>query len=64
VAGSPGWRTALLLRDFLRAEPDQRDAYRAAQLRPRADDADTTEPWFDAMYDRAGRWAADTGWTP
>jgi dephospho-CoA kinase len=68
VAGSPGWRTALLLRDFLRSEPAERDAYHAVKLRhaglPRADYADAEEPWFDAMYERARRWAADTGWTP
>jgi dephospho-CoA kinase len=71
--GSPGWRYALLFRDWLRADPSARDEYlvvkRAAADRYR-DDADTRryaeakEPWFDAAHPRAEAWAGATGWTP
>lgn len=71
--GSPGWRFALLFRDWLRAEPAARDEYlamkRAAADRYR-DDADAfryaeaKEPWFDAAHPRAEAWAETTGWTP
>jgi len=48
VTGSPGWRSALLLRDWLRADPTARARYEAA----------------DALPGEAERWAAATGWTP
>ncbi len=68
VAGSPGWRTALLLRDHLRADPADRDAYaelkRANAGRPIDDYLDAKEPFFDELYVRADAWAARTGWRP
>jgi dephospho-CoA kinase len=66
VAGSPGWRTALLLRDYLRADAGDRDAYlavkRANAGRPIDDYVDAKEPFFDDLYGRADAWAARTGW--
>ncbi|SNT62190.1 dephospho-CoA kinase [Asanoa hainanensis] len=68
VAGSPGWRTALLLRDHLRADAADRDAYaaikRANAGRPIDDYLDAKEPFFDELYVRADAWAARTGWRP
>ncbi|WP_203712201.1 dephospho-CoA kinase [Asanoa siamensis] len=59
VAGSPGWRTALLLRDHLRADTADRDAYAAIKLanagKPIDDYLDAKEPFFDQLYDRAIR---------
>lgn len=70
VAGSAGWRYALLFRDWLRAVPSEAAAYvaekhRLAALRPTvADYTEAKEPWFDAALPRADRWARDTGWGP
>lgn len=71
--GSPGWRYALLIRDWLRAEPDVRDEYRELKQRlsgSHAADADfdaytvDKEPWFEAASARAEEWARRSGWTP
>ncbi|TDC80559.1 dephospho-CoA kinase [Micromonospora sp. KC606] len=70
LAGSPSWRQALLTRDHLRAEPDQRAAYLRSQRELAAgapDDgefATSGEPWFDEERLRAQEWAARTGWRP
>jgi dephospho-CoA kinase len=68
VAGSPGWRTALLLRDFLRADAAARADYLALKRGlaglPRVSYQDAKEPWFDRAYAAARRWADETGWTP
>ncbi|MFR9801265.1 dephospho-CoA kinase [Pseudonocardia sp. RS010] len=73
VHGSPGWRSALLLRDWLRADEGAREEYlevtRAAAAECAGDpDAaryvERTEPWFDAVLPGAERWAATTGWSP
>lgn len=73
VDGSPGWRYALLFPDWLRANPDERDAYRAVKKdladRFSGDDdthnyAEAKEAWFDAAGERAEEWAARTGWQP
>ncbi|GIF67961.1 dephospho-CoA kinase [Asanoa ishikariensis] len=68
VAGSPGWRTALLLRDHLRADSADRDAYAAVKRanagRPIDDYLDAKEPFFDELYVRADAWAARTHWRP
>jgi dephospho-CoA kinase len=70
VAGSPGWRFALLMRDHLRAVPAARDEYAAAKQRWAEQHADVAgyaeakEPWFDAEAEAAHRWAEETGWQP
>ncbi|MFI7679014.1 dephospho-CoA kinase [Actinophytocola sp. NPDC049390] len=73
VEGGPGWRYALLFPDWLRANPDERDAYQATkkELAERfAGDDDTEnyavakESWFDAAGPRAEEWASRTGWHP
>lgn len=67
---SPGWRWALLFRDFLRAVPQVREEYAAEKLRLAAtgvgatEYAEAKEPWFDAVHERAQRWARETGWEP
>ncbi|WP_434744047.1 dephospho-CoA kinase [Micromonospora sp. SH-82] len=69
-AGSPGWRYALLMRDHLRADPDQRAAYLMLkrELAATAPDsgayATAKDPWFDEEYLRAEQWANQTGWRP
>ncbi|WP_089022004.1 dephospho-CoA kinase [Micromonospora coriariae] len=70
VAGSPGWRYALLTRDHLRADPGRRAGYLLHQ-RELADAAPVVsgsgtarDPWFDEEYLRAERWAAQNGWRP
>jgi len=70
AAGSPGWRYALLFRDWLRADDAARAAYQAEKVRLAAAEPITTgyaeakEPWFDAALPLAQRWAAEVGWTP
>ena len=75
VDGWPGQQFALLLRDWLRADPDcaaeyaelKREAAAAAAGLP-GDEAeaayDTVKaPWFDRAYHRAWEWAEATGWS-
>ena len=68
--GSPGWRWALMFRDWLRADQQAARDYEAEKRRLVATAADTAEyadakePWFDAVNDRVEAWAADTGWEP
>lgn len=67
VAGSPGWRYALLFRDWLRSVPAEAAAYEAgkrrlAAHRARSDYAEAKEPWFDRALPRAEQWARGTGW--
>ncbi|WP_328467235.1 dephospho-CoA kinase [Actinoplanes sp. NBC_00393] len=70
VAGSPGWRFALLMRDHLRAVPEAREAYAAAKAelaekhRDRAGYAEAKEPWFESEARAADDWAEATGWQP
>ncbi|MFF4875703.1 dephospho-CoA kinase [Micromonospora sp. NPDC000668] len=70
AAGSPGWRYALLMRDHLRADPDQRAAYlllkrELVDAAPDGTGSGTArDPWFDEEYLRAEQWAAQTGWRP
>ncbi|GIF21279.1 dephospho-CoA kinase [Actinoplanes tereljensis] len=70
VAGSPGWRFALLMRDHLRAVPAARDEYAAAKAAWATQHADryaygeAKEPWFDAEARAADDWAEETGWRP
>jgi dephospho-CoA kinase len=71
--GDPGWRLALLMRDWLRADDAAHAEYRALKEklshRYAADDdyeryAEDKEPWFDQAAVRAEEWARNTGWTP
>lgn len=70
VAGSPGWRYALLMRDYLRAVEPERAEYAELKQRlaggglTRARYAAAKDPWFDAVLPRMEAWAARTGWTP
>jgi dephospho-CoA kinase len=74
VAGSPGWRYALMFRDWLRDNPSARSLYAAhkADLAGRfAGSASTRayaeakEPWFtDVAWPRMSAWAEATGWEP
>ncbi|MEO6789645.1 MAG: dephospho-CoA kinase, partial [Ornithinibacter sp.] len=66
--GSPGWRWALMFRDWLRASPQEREAYAAmktsvAASAPTIDEyVDAKEPWFDHADARARDWVARTSW--
>ena len=59
VAGSPGWRAALLWRDWLRADEEARSAYRTAVADDRTDEAASARE-----FTRAEEWAASSGWRP
>ena len=68
--GSPGWRWALLFRDWLRTEPAAREEYAAVKRGVEArrlsmeDYAEAKEPWFDGIHERLEVWARESGWTP
>jgi dephospho-CoA kinase len=71
VAGSPGWRYALLFRDWLLVDEAARAEYlrvkrevAAAHPEDRYAYADAKEPWFADALRRADDWASRTGWTP
>ncbi|MGM0930932.1 MAG: dephospho-CoA kinase [Actinomycetota bacterium] len=74
AAGSPGWRFALLFRDWLRADHEAAEAYVAEKRRLaglHASDASSghyaraKEDWFSQAADpQMNRWAVDTGWEP
>jgi dephospho-CoA kinase len=65
----PAWRTALLLRDWLRAETDERDAYGAlkrhlVQSAPTSSEyLQAKTSWLEKAFARASAWAGLTGWT-
>ena len=64
AVGSPGWDWAIDFRDWLRADPEARDAYAAAKAALAArhtdsgDYADAKEAWFDGADDRLRTWRA------
>lgn len=68
--GSPGWRWALLFRDWLRADGEAAAEYAAEKQRIAAtgatasEYAEAKEPWFDAVHERVEAWARETGWQP
>lgn len=68
--GSPGWRYALLFRDWLRAERAEAANYEKEKMRlaahasTRDEYAEAKEPWFDAALERADAWARTSGWAP
>jgi len=65
----PGWRYALLFRDWLRAQGQERDGYAALKRELAGSAATTTEyveakgPWIVAALARADVWARRTGWS-
>ena len=65
---SPGWVFALQLRDWLGANPDERERYASLKRSlaagvPSTDDyAEAKEPWFAEAYPRVLEWARHTGW--
>jgi len=67
--GSPGWVSALMFRDWLVANPAERDHYgdlkRAlAQTQPTTEDyAVAKEAWVGQALERERAWARDTGWS-
>jgi dephospho-CoA kinase len=72
-ADGPAWRLALLFRDWLRAEPAEREAYTAEKRRLAAEHAadpdslgyaEAKQPYVDAALARAEAWASATAWTP
>lgn len=71
--GSPGWRYALLFRDWLCADEEARAEYLGVKRRAAAEHAadpdhdgytEEKEPWFDEALPRAERWAERSGWNP
>ena len=67
--GSAGWETSLLFRDWLVANPSERDDY-ADLKRALAETEPTTssytlakEPWFAGALERARVWERNTGWS-
>ncbi|HEY9355840.1 MAG TPA: dephospho-CoA kinase [Arthrobacter sp.] len=74
AAGSPGWRYALLFRDWLRSEPAAAAMYethkRELSGRHSGDTgtaryADAKEPWFtDVAWPLMDEWAHRSGWAP
>lgn len=71
VAGTPGWRLAFLVRDWLRADEQARREYDELKRCAAADHAAGTiaeysrakAPWFADGVLRAQEWARRTGWT-
>jgi len=67
-AGSAGWQAALLFRDWLVANPTERDDYadlKRTLARTQATTAEYTlakEPWIDGALGRARGWARHTSW--
>jgi len=65
----PAWRPQLLLRDWLRAEPVEREAYAALERRLAENTTTTTDyvvakrPWLEQAFLRADAWAGRTGWS-
>ncbi|MGH3949959.1 MAG: dephospho-CoA kinase [Pseudonocardiaceae bacterium] len=72
VLDSPGWRCALLFRDWLRDDEAAREEYERLTVALATEHAGRTiaeytaaeDPWFTAASVRAEKWAARTGWTP
>jgi dephospho-CoA kinase len=66
----PAWCGALLLRDWLRAEAAERDAYGALKIQLTQSSTTTAEyvrakgPWLDKAFARADAWAGHIGWGP
>jgi dephospho-CoA kinase len=67
---SPEARTALLLRDWLAANPGEREGYAGERVRlaersaAREERAAGEQRWLEAALPRAQSWADRTGWAP
>lgn len=70
---TPAWRLALLFAEWLRQNPDERDAYAEVKRKLAATHAadgsveayaDEKQDWVNAAFRRAETWAAATGWAP
>jgi len=65
---SAGWEASLLFRDWLVANPSERDEYADLKRALARTEATTTaytlakEPWIDGALERARVWARHTGW--
>lgn len=69
VVGRPNWRYALLFRDYLRANPQARDAYAELKRRlaahpgmTRDEYPDIKDPACDLIYVAAEAWAGTVDW--
>ncbi|MBE3075797.1 MAG: dephospho-CoA kinase [Actinobacteria bacterium] len=66
---SAGWEASLLFRDWLIANPSERDEYADLKRALARTEATTTaytlakEPWVDGALERARVWARHTGWS-
>ncbi len=66
---SAGWEASLLLRDWLVANPLERNEYADLKRGLARTEATTTaytlakEPWIDGALERARVWARNTGWS-
>jgi len=67
-SGGRAWRRALLLRDWLRAEAAEREAYGALKAQLAQSSPTTAQylqaegPWLEKAFARADAWAGHTGW--
>ena len=67
--GSAGWESALLFRDWLLANPPERDDYAVLKLTLARTQATTAgyslakEPWIEGALERARVWARHTRWS-
>jgi dephospho-CoA kinase len=64
AAGSPGWRAALLRRDWLRADPAARARWTALAAASGAEGGSARRRWEAEAVTRAEDWAATSRWTP
>jgi dephospho-CoA kinase len=65
--GSPGWRAALLFRDWLRASPESRTEYLAVKEHAAGSTgeySDAKEPWLRQAFAEMETWATRTDWRP
>jgi dephospho-CoA kinase len=67
--GSAGWESSLLFRDWLVANPTEREGYDdlkrtlASTAATISDYSHAKEPWIASALERARLWARHTGWT-
>lgn len=67
---SAGWQSALLFRDWLRANPDAAAEYvtvksgLASRTANSGEYAEAKAPWFEEIWPRITSWAQHAGWQP